>query len=478
MLRTADSRALQAAVSGVERLAAPERCSEVTVPGLGEWMPERAEDTFVAIALRRRLHDADALQYSARYDEALTAQEAVAADAEAAQILPIAVLAHANRGGSLVHSGEIERGIRVLEHAYALARQHGFDTEAARLASDLAYSVGYMQGDYAGGVTWGRHAQALIDRLGLEGEAQARLDGHLGSIESLAGHYEQAEVHQRRAAQINRRVLEEGGGGMRLASSLNNLGNLMLLQHRYDEAMTLHREAFELRLQWLGPAHPHVAVSKCSIAAIHMGRFDWQAARVELEEALEIWEVALGAQHRDLVHPLNNLASVARKQGRLTEAEAWADRSLDIAEAGYGVEDPRLAMTHQIRGKVLADQGRIDEALDALFRAQRITEAALGTEHDDMAIVHFAIGEVYFKTERWADALRYDRLASDYWGSTGRHHPDRDTADYRIAASLVELSRLDEARARLRILEARLGPSAEQSAEVEELLRRVGATPR
>lgn len=478
MLETADPRALLAAVTGVERLAAPEQCEDVRVPGLEEWMPERTEDTLVALALRQRLHDAEALQYAARYDEALAAFEAVAADAEAARLVPIAVLAHANRASALVHGGEVERGVEVLTLAYAQARQHGFDTEASRMASDQTFSVGYMLGDYEGGVTWGRHAQALIDRLGLEGDVQARLDGHLGSVEALAGHYDRAEEHHRRAAAINRRVLETGGG-MRLGSSLSNLGNLMLLRHRYDEAMTLHREALEIRRQWLGSRHPHVAVSKCSIAAIHMGRGEWEEARVELEQALEIWEAAVGPQHRDLVHPLNNLASVAQKQGRFTEAEAWADRSLQLAEARYGADDPRLAMTHQIRGQVLADQGRAEEALEALFKARRITEAALGPDHDDLALVHFAIGRVYFDTERWAEALRYNQLASDHWADTGRVHPDRNAADYRIAVALVELSRVEEATTVLRILDARLGPdAAEARAEVERLLRRVSPTRR
>lgn len=479
MLETADPRALQAAVTGVERLGTPEHCAAVRMPGLEEWMPERTEDTLVAVALRQRLHDAEALQYAARYDEALAAFEAVAADAEAAGLVPIAVLAHADRASALVHGGQVERGVEVLTVAYALARQHGFDTEASRMASDLTFSVGYMLGDYEGGVTWGRHAQALIDRLGLEGDVQARLDGHLGSVEALAGRYDRAEQHHRRAMAINRRLVEAGDEGMGLGSSLNNLGNLMVLQHRYDEAMSLHREALEVRLQWLGPTHPHVAVSKCSIAAIHMGRGEWAAARVELEEALEIWEAAVGPQHRDLVHPLNNLASVAQKQGRFTEAEALADRSLQLAEARYGADDPRLAMTHQIRGQVLADQGRAEEALEALFKARRMTEAALGPDHDDLALVHFAIGRVYFETERWAEALRYNQLASEHWSDTGRVHPDRNAADYRIAAALVQLSRVEEATTVLRILDARLGPdAAEARAEVQRLLRRVSATRR
>ena len=478
MLETAEPHVLRAAVTGVERLASPERCVEARVPQLDAWMPERSEDTLVAVALRRRLYDAEALQYAARHDEALGALEVVAADAEAAHLVPIVVQAQASLGDSLVHIGRIDEGIEVHTEAYALARQQGFDAEAARLASGLAFSVGYMKGDYEGGVTWGRHAQALLDRLGLEGEAQARLDGHLGSVEALAGHYDRAETHHRRAAAINRRNLETGSG-MRLGSSLSNLGNLMILQNRWDEAMELHAQGLEVRREWLGPKHPHIAVSKCSIAAIHIGRHDWEAARIELEDALEIWEAAVGPTHRDLVHPLNNLASVAVQQDRLTDAEAWIDRSLDIAETRYGVDDPRLAMTHQIHGKVLTAQGRIDEALDALFKAQRTTLAALGPEHDDLALVHFAIGELYFEDARWDEALRYTALAADHWAETGRVHPDLDTADYRVGVCLLELGRADEARVRLSNLLARLDAGAtDKRAEVERLLELAAAAPR
>lgn len=473
MLETAEPLAMHAAVTGVERLPSAQRCAEPGDSEFDGWMPPNA----VAVALRRRLHDADALQYAARHDEALEALEKIVAEAEASHLVPIEVQARAHLGESLVHSGRIDEGIEVHTAAYTLAREQGFDAEAARLASGLAFSVGYMRGDYEAGVTWGRHAQALLDRLGLEGEAQARLDGHLGSVEALAGHYDRAEAHHRAAAAINERNLETGSGG-RLASSLNNLGNLMILRSRWDEAMELHTRALELRQEWLGPAHPHVAVSKCSIAAIHMGRSDWEAAREELEDALQTWEASVGPSHRDLVHPLNNLATVARKQDRLTEAEAWVERSLHIAEAHYGDDDPRLATTHQIHGQVLEAQGRTDEALDALFKAQRSILAALGPEHDDLAQVNFAIARLYFDLERWDEALHYSDLVVDHWLGVGRSHADRDAADRNAGVCLLELDRPDEAHERLSKLLARVDRGAtDKRAEVQHLLD-LAAAPR
>lgn len=122
-----------------------------------------------------------------------------------------------------------------------------------------------------------------------------------------AGRYDEAEQVQRRALEIERRVL--GPEHPTTLASMYNLGVLLQTMERYEEAETVHREALEIEQRVLGPDHPDVGASYYNLACIEsrLGRLD--SALDELQRAVAshyanaTWMLAdddLAALHGDL----------------------------------------------------------------------------------------------------------------------------------------------------------------------------------
>jgi len=68
-------------------------------------------------------------------------------------------------------------------------------------------------------------------------------------------------------------------------------------------------------------------------------------ARLLLERALAIREKALGPDHPDTAHSLNDLASLLRTQGELPHARPLLERALTIREKALVPEHPDTAIT-------------------------------------------------------------------------------------------------------------------------------------
>ncbi|HEX3641740.1 MAG TPA: tetratricopeptide repeat protein, partial [Ktedonobacteraceae bacterium] len=56
------------------------------------------------------------------------------------------------------------------------------------------------------------------------------------------------------------------------------------------------------------------------------------------QRALYIWEQALGPEHPQVAHPLNNLANLYSDQGKYGEAEPLYQRALHIWEQELGLQ--------------------------------------------------------------------------------------------------------------------------------------------
>ncbi|MEM6989667.1 MAG: serine/threonine-protein kinase [Myxococcota bacterium] len=433
---------------------------------------QRLESIALERTLRGRHAEAQQQTSSARFDEGVRVLRAVVHDARRAGLRTLAIEAQRSLGQALVHQGRVEEGVRVLTDVYERAVAAELEPEAADVASGLVFAVGYMLGDYEGALPWARHAQALLDRQQARGLAQARLDAHMGSVEAMAGNFEAAERHHRRAEQVRREHAEEAGS--ELGSTLSNLGNLMLLQQRYEEALRFHEEALEIRRGVLGDAHPDIAVSHCSIAAIHMLQDRYAEGEPMLLRALQIWSDAVGPDHRDLIHPLHNLSVAAAERSAFDEAESYARRALRIAEAQYGTEDRRVASMKMQLGRVLGRQGRYAEALEALFAAEVVVAGPVETEHSDAALIRFNIGAAYFEMGRYREALRYNDLALEHWRVRGDDHGDDvPAAQLRAARAEIELQRWAAARTRLEQLLVRPDlDDAGDRATIESLLAR------
>ena len=132
------------------------------------------------------------------------------------------------------------------------------------------------------------------------------------------GNYPEAEK------QLEAAVKEAEGFGPqdpRLATNLNNLGELYRLQGRYAEAEQHYKWALAVLEKALRPAHPQVATSLNNLAALYHAQGRYAKAEQLYKRSLGIREKTLGPEHPQVATSLNNLGELYRFQGRYAEAE-------------------------------------------------------------------------------------------------------------------------------------------------------------
>ena len=72
-----------------------------------------------------------------------------------------------------------------------------------------------------------------------------------------------------------------------VAITLNNLGGLCVVQHRYHEAEPLFRRALAIQEKALGPDHPSVAATLNNLAAVYVSRLCYDQALPLLDRAFK-----------------------------------------------------------------------------------------------------------------------------------------------------------------------------------------------
>jgi tetratricopeptide (TPR) repeat protein len=112
-----------------------------------------------------------------------------------------------------------------------------------------------------------------------------------------------AHAQSHKADELNRRVIELYRAG------------------RYAEAIPLVQQALAIYEKALGPDHPDVATAVNNLALLYDKQDRTAEAEPLYKRALAIDEKALGPDHPNVVTVLNSLAELYRDQGRYAEAE-------------------------------------------------------------------------------------------------------------------------------------------------------------
>ncbi len=141
------------------------------------------------------------------------------------------------------------------------------------------------------------------------------------------GNYPEAEK------QLGAALKEAEGFGPqdpRLATNLNNLGELYRLQGRYAEAEQHYKWALAVLEKALRPAHPQVATSLNNLAALYHAQGRYAGAEQLYKRSLAIKEKALGPDHPSVAATLENYVALLREVGRTDDADKMEARAKAI----------------------------------------------------------------------------------------------------------------------------------------------------
>jgi tetratricopeptide (TPR) repeat protein len=223
----------------------------------------------------------------------------------------------------------------------------------------------------------------------------------LGLVHHYLREYSEAEKHFWRAIDLIdlRRTI----------APLNNLVTMYLElgAHRKVEDLRLEEKLKQGNLSDLETARLAE-----NIAGLYFVKGKRQQAERYYRQALEIWEQLGGVESKETAAVLNNLAVIAWRNKRFTEAEAHLNRACAILRKP-GVDPARVPIALANLGSLYATTGKHSQAEDNFRESFAEARRIFGEESVEMAEALMLYSQALEKMKRKSEAKEYAARAKD-----------------------------------------------------------------
>lgn len=218
------------------------------------------------------------------------------------------------------------------------------------------------------------------------------------------GDYDKAKIYYQKAEQGMKQVYgdkphpEMAAFYDEYALLYDNMGN-------YSEALSLLKEALEIKQKTLKREHPDNVQSYGSIGLIYYELTEYDKALEYLNEALEIADKIWSGPFSFKADIYNNLGLVYRSKGDYPKAEDLYGRALCIREEIYTPDHPMVLATKNNIAQVYASEEKYSEAI-SLF--ETVIREYRGNSTEDsafLATVYDNLSTAYREMERYEDAI-------------------------------------------------------------------------
>jgi tetratricopeptide (TPR) repeat protein len=280
--------------------------------------------------------------------------------------------------------GDFEAALGAFEHMLRLSWVVSSRAKAA-VAFNKMGRVWRRKGDLKLALEYLLRGQELFEQAEDPRGIAGSLDD-VGQVLYLLGRYDEAH------AKITEALARRGKGGDKrsIAHSLSNLGNVQKDRGRFAEAENCHQQALELRRQI--DDRDGAVLSLNNLAVLAFERGDREAARRGWEQGLAEAERIGALPLQALV--LNNLGELALVEGKAEEARRRLEETMGLAR---DLDDRRL-LSESARnlGLLELDGGNAPRARELARRALEIAQASGLRDHVGRALL--ALGEVHAVT--------------------------------------------------------------------------------
>jgi tetratricopeptide (TPR) repeat protein len=445
--------------------------------------PEDPATATAVAALRGDLVQAKALASVGLLDDALAMAQAAhgramsiaTPDGEVYQ--PIAAEAEYRLGAIQAAWGDPNAAHASLELANHRSTGARHDVVAAAAAAALVMVTGRDLDDPEGGVSWGRHAAAALDRIGRSGDTEARLRHDLGVVQSDLGDLATGRASLEQALSL---LTDAPGNAWWTAAIHRSLGDTLVADGQLDAAAAEYDDAAAIVVTALGERHPDRALSMAGSARVLAARDRPDEARRTLRDAITMVEADLGPSSPRLIALHRQVAELELSQQDYTAAIEALRRAAAISREIWG-DHPAVARSMFELGRGLESAGRLDDARVEYTRALSLWERTRGKDHTDVALALTGLGELDLRQGRAREAVP---LLERALRLRGRQHVDpqlRAQTQFVLARALDVLD--DRPRARELATKARAAfasgkqPALGRAAEVGRWLSESGQTP-
>ena len=230
------------------------------------------------------------------------------------------------------------------------------------------------------------------------------------------------------------------------ATILNAIGQSYSGLGLVPEAVDVHQEARDIRVERLGPDHSDTLNSRNNLALAYKeaGRLD--EAIPLFEATLEASRTKLGEDHPDTLTTRNNLARAYIDAGRLDEAIPLLKATLEASRAKLGEDHPITLGSRHNLAVAYESSGRLDEAIPLSEANLEACRAKLGEDHPDTLSSRNNLAFAYIDAGRLDEAIPLLKANLDASrAKLGEDHPDTLASCNNLASSYFSAGRFDEA---------------------------------
>ncbi|HYV17969.1 MAG TPA: CHAT domain-containing tetratricopeptide repeat protein [Verrucomicrobiae bacterium] len=258
----------------------------------------------------------------------------------------------------------------------------------------------------------------------------------LSTFHFMLGRYDTAEDEQRRALSLRETQLPAGDPA--IAAARYGLGTILFQQGRYSEVEPLLLDALQTFKTAASPDAESISDTLNTLAEVARVRGDVTLARERLNEGLSYVETI--PRFQPLL--LNNLAGLAKDQGRYDEAEELLKRSLNLRETVTVSHLAREATALLNLAELARLQGKSTEAATLYDRALDEARRGLGPDNPELARFLNQAAVNAQDEGRWDDAFRLNGEGLDLLRRV------LGSADPMVAQSLLDRGAMLQARGR------------------------------
>jgi tetratricopeptide (TPR) repeat protein/tRNA A-37 threonylcarbamoyl transferase component Bud32 len=278
------------------------------------------------------------------------------------------------RGRLLAEEGQLEAAARDVRAGYFAAVDEDAPEIAVLAASTLVDIEGAVLGRTEEGLSWGRHALALADRLG-DPVWRGRVLDNVGEIHAMRGEDRRAlAMHEEALALLS---AAHGTASIGVAIALNRIGNAHRNLGELDAAAVAYERAHAI-FALDGDSHPRALMVVSNLGNVELDRGRPEAARDRFETAAAGLRRALGPDHRSVGTAENGLANALWHAGAHDEAVAHYQTARAIYERALGPDHADTAAVRYNLASRLVELGRHDAARRELREAAAIFERLPG----------------------------------------------------------------------------------------------------
>ena len=374
----ADASALDRVVAAADKLSAVAACADVANLRAVSPLPEDLAVRARVRSLRGRLGRSRALGEAGRYQQGREYMQSLAKEAEAVGYAPLVAEAANALATHLRLAGKFEEA----EQSFFAAANHAVEgrdwSEEAEAWLGLVANYG-QEGVVVEGRVAARAAELAVRRANGDESMRAELETGIGRVENLAGSFDQALQHFRRAEELLKRSL--GARSLRYADVLGEIARVLSNLGQNREGLVQQERALGLRRELLRPDHPDIAASLYGVAYAYTDLGLLQKGLRIAEQSYEIRRRELGPEHPLTIRSRQLIAGAERDLGQHDRAIKDFQDVLAIRKRVLHPDDKILTVTYASLADAERRAGRLDEA-ERDFRRSIEHEAQAGTPGD------------------------------------------------------------------------------------------------